>query len=152
MGCMQPTRLLCTRGSLGKKTGVGCWCPFLGDLPNPGIECAFLVSNLRHELDMRLLSNLKVGGFFTTSATWEDPSHDYWVPYIYQVLWQGNIPFIGTPQYWEVSKKKQEIETEQDHMSPACLLSVENFSQRISLIREMRTCRNKGKQSKETKW
>ena len=35
-------------------------------------------------------------------------------------------------------------------MSSACLLSVENFSQRISLIREMRACRNKGKQSKET--
>ena len=35
-------------------------------------------------------------------------------------------------------------------MSSACLLSVENCSQRISLIREMRACRNKGKQSKET--
>ena len=46
-------------------------------------------------------------------------------------------------------------ETERDlvvlpPMSSAGLLSVENFSQRISLIREMRACRNKGKQSKET--
>ena len=32
-------------------------------------------------------------------------------------------------------------------MSSACLLSVENFSQRISLSREVRTCKNKGKQS-----
>ena len=31
-------------------------------------------------------------------------------------------------------------------MSSACLLSVKNCTQRISLIREMRTCRNKGKQ------
>lgn len=30
------------------------------------------------------------------------------------------------------------------------LLSVESFSQKISLIREIRTCRNKGKQSRET--
>ena len=36
-------------------------------------------------------------------------------------------------------------------MSSTCLLSVENCNQRKSLIREMRTCRNKGKQSKETK-
>ena len=36
-------------------------------------------------------------------------------------------------------------------MSSACLFSVENFNQRISLIREMRICENKGKQSKETK-
>ena len=36
-------------------------------------------------------------------------------------------------------------------MSSACLLSVENFSQRISLIREVRTRGNKGKQSKEMK-
>ena len=44
------------------------------------------------------------------------------------------------------------VETEQDpvvlapclpSMSSACLLYVENFSQRISLIREMRTCENK---------
>ena len=45
-------------------------------------------------------------------------------------------------------------ETEQDPMllppvSSACPLSAENFSQRISLIREMRACI---KQSSETKW
>ena len=31
--------------------------------------------------------------------------------------------------------------------SSACLLSVRNLSQRISLIREVRQCRNKGKES-----
>ena len=36
-------------------------------------------------------------------------------------------------------------------MSSACRLPMENFSQRISLIREMRTYKNKGKQTKETK-
>ena len=32
-------------------------------------------------------------------------------------------------------------------MSSACLLSVESFSQRTALSREVRTCKNKGKQS-----
>jgi len=36
-------------------------------------------------------------------------------------------------------------------MSSACLLSMENFNQRISLIREIRIRENKGKPSKETK-
>ena len=51
--------------------------PLPWDIPSPGIETLFLMFNLRHEFDMRFLSNLKVGGFFTTSATWEAPSHDY---------------------------------------------------------------------------
>ena len=37
------------------------------------------------------------------------------------------------------------------HMFSACLLPVENLSQRISLIREMWKYGNKRKQSKETK-
>ena len=36
-------------------------------------------------------------------------------------------------------------------MFSAGLLSVENFSQTISLIREGRKCKNKGKQSNKTK-
>ena len=36
-------------------------------------------------------------------------------------------------------------------MSSACLWSVENFSQRLSLIIRIRTCIHKEKQSKETK-
>ena len=36
-------------------------------------------------------------------------------------------------------------------MSSDCLLSVENFSQSVSLIREMRKHKNKAKQSKEIK-
>ena len=35
------------------------------------------------------------------------------------------------------------------HMSSVCLLSVENFSQRISLIKEVRKCRNRGKLSRK---
>ena len=35
-------------------------------------------------------------------------------------------------------------------MSSACILLWKNYIQRICLIREVRTCRNKGKQSKET--
>ena len=55
----------------------------------------------------------------------------------------GNLlyPGIGTQQDFLVFSS----------MTSVWLLSVENLSQRISLIREMRTCRNKGKQSKETK-
>ena len=34
-------------------------CPAAGDLPDPGIEPAFL------------MSHVLAGGFFTTSATWE---------------------------------------------------------------------------------
>ena len=46
-----------------------------------------------------------------------------------------------------------EIETEQDPtvLAPHVLHLCKNFSQRISLIREVRKYRNKGKQSKETK-
>ena len=58
---MLPTRLLCPRDSPGKNTGVGCQCPPLGDLPNPGIESTSLMSPA---LAVR---------FFTTSATWEAP-------------------------------------------------------------------------------
>ena len=36
-------------------------------------------------------------------------------------------------------------------MSSVCLLSWKNFSQRISLIREVRKCTKRGKESKETK-
>ena len=36
--------------------------------------------------------------------------------------------------------------------SSACLYLWKNFRKRINLFREMRTCRNKGKQAKETKW
>ena len=57
----------------------------------------------------------------------------------------------------------KEFVTEQDPMGPSenrttppprsstCLLSGVNFSQRINLIREVRKCREKGKQSSKTK-
>ena len=52
------TRLLCQWDSPGKNTGVGCHTP-PGDLPNPGIKSA------------SLLSLALAGGFFTTSTIWE---------------------------------------------------------------------------------
>ena len=55
---LYPTRLLCPWGSPGTNTGVGCPSP--GELPNPGIE------------PVPLKSPALTGGFFTTSATWED--------------------------------------------------------------------------------
>ena len=44
--------------SPGKKTGGGCH-PLLGDLSDPGIK------------PMSLITPALVGGFFTTSTTWE---------------------------------------------------------------------------------
>ena len=51
--------LFCPWDFPGKNTGVGCYVP--GDLPDPGIE------------PVSLMSPALVGGFFTTSATWEAP-------------------------------------------------------------------------------
>ena len=47
--------------SVGKNTGMGCHSLLQGDLPDPGIEPASLISPAL------------AGGFFTTSATWEAP-------------------------------------------------------------------------------
>ena len=54
----------------------GLPCPSLGDLPNPGMEPA------------SLMSPALAGGFFTTSGTWETlwMLHEYPVNHIYQVL------------------------------------------------------------------
>ena len=49
------------RDSPGKDTGVALPFPPLGDLFDPGIEPA------------SLMSPALAGGFFTTSATWEAP-------------------------------------------------------------------------------
>ena len=62
---LKPIRLLCPWDSLGKSAGgrgVG-WlpCPPPGDLPNPGITLA------------SLMSPALAGGLFTTNATWEAP-------------------------------------------------------------------------------
>ena len=57
---LQPARLLCPwQGSPGRNTGVGCHSLTPGDLPDPGIKPASLVSPAL------------AGGFFTTSSTWE---------------------------------------------------------------------------------
>ena len=57
---LRPTRLLCPWDSPGKNTGGGCLAMLSSrDLPNPGIEHA------------SLMSPALVGGFFTTSTTWE---------------------------------------------------------------------------------
>ena len=42
---LQPYGLLCPWDSPGENTGVGCHAPPPGDLPNPGIEPAFLVAS-----------------------------------------------------------------------------------------------------------
>ena len=56
----QPTRLLCRWDSPGKNTGVDCHARAPGDLPDPGIEPA------------SLMSPALAGGFLTTSSTtWE---------------------------------------------------------------------------------
>ena len=47
-------------GFSGQEYWSGLPCPPLGYLPNPGIETASLISSTL------------AGGFFTTSATWED--------------------------------------------------------------------------------
>ena len=59
---LQPARLLCPWDSPGKNTGVdwsGLPRPPLGDLPDPGIEPA------------SLMSPALAGGFFTSSITWD---------------------------------------------------------------------------------
>ena len=53
-------RLLCPWNFPGKNTGVGLPFSSPGDLPDPGIEPA------------SLMSPALAGGFFTTRATWDD--------------------------------------------------------------------------------
>ena len=59
---LQPTQFLCPWDSPGKNMGVGCHALLPGDLPNPGIK------------PTSLMSPASAGGFFTTSATWEEPT------------------------------------------------------------------------------
>ena len=54
-----PARLLCPWHSPSKNTGVGYHALLEGDLPDPGIKPA------------SLMSPALAGGFFTTSTTWE---------------------------------------------------------------------------------
>ena len=51
----------------------GAAIPFFGDLLDPGIEPmgSIMLSSLPEESMSLLLSPAQVGGFFTTSATWE---------------------------------------------------------------------------------
>ena len=59
---LEPTRLLCPWDSPGKNTGVGCHALLQGDLPNPGIQPA------------SLMSPSLAGEFFPTNTTWEAPA------------------------------------------------------------------------------
>ena len=61
MNCSPPGSSV--HGILQAKILSELLCPCLGNLPNPGIEPASLVSPLL------------AGRFFTTSATWETPTH-----------------------------------------------------------------------------
>ena len=54
---LQPAEFLRLWDSPGENTGVGCCAP--GDLPDPGMESA------------SLMSSALAGEFFTTSTTWE---------------------------------------------------------------------------------
>ena len=69
-----------------QKHPSGLLCPLPGDLPDPGVELA------------SLMSPALAGGFFAISTTWEagpvshtgidlistyEPSHRYWVPHRY---------------------------------------------------------------------
>ena len=54
-----PTTLLCPWGSPGKNIGVDCHAPLQGNLPDPGMQPA------------SLMSPAWADGFFTISATWE---------------------------------------------------------------------------------
>ena len=72
---MDCSLLLCPWDSPGKNTGVGCPCPPPQDLPNPGIKpMSLMLLNCRQVFaywaTWEVLPPL-VGGFFTTSATWE---------------------------------------------------------------------------------
>ena len=56
---LEPAKLLLPWDSPGKNTGVGCRVLHQGNLPDPGIRPA------------SLMSPALAGRFFTTSATWE---------------------------------------------------------------------------------
>ena len=56
---LQPARLVCPWDSTGKNTGVGCQALLQGIFPTQGLNPC-------------LTSPALAGGFFTTSATWED--------------------------------------------------------------------------------
>ena len=58
---LYPTRHLCPWDSPGKNTGVGCYAPLQGYLPNPGTK------------PVSLMSSALAGGFFTSSTTQEAP-------------------------------------------------------------------------------
>ena len=72
---MNCSLLLCPWDSPGKNTGVGCPCPPPWDLPNPGIKpISHMLLNCRQVSTYwatRRAPPALVGGFFTTSATWE---------------------------------------------------------------------------------
>ena len=61
-------RLLCPYISQGKNTKVGCQSLLQGNLPDPGVEPASLMSPV--------LANR----FFTMSTTREDSGVSYWLP------------------------------------------------------------------------
>ena len=57
---LQPSRLLCPWDPPGKSTGVGCHVLLLGHVSDSVID------------PMSLVSPALAGGFFSTTATWED--------------------------------------------------------------------------------
>ena len=67
----------------------------------------------------------------------------------------GDLEFIDTNSLLHDGMRKLEMEQDPKSLpspiiSSACLLSVENYSQRINLIKTSEKRENKGKHSKET--
>ena len=75
--CETPWTVACQASLSMKFSRQEYWseltCPPPGDLPNPGIEPAFL------------MSSALAGGFFTTSATWEAPISQHSIALLIQV-------------------------------------------------------------------
>ena len=133
----QPTRLLHPLDSPGKNTGVGCH---------------FLLQCMKVKVKVKSLSHVRL---FTTpqTAAYQAPNMSSNFQMFVQVQWKF-ITFLVQyllPLKIEEYQRKRWIETEQDSiilaspppMSSACLLPVKNFSQRISLIREVRNAETK---------
>ena len=73
-----------------------------------------------------------------------------------QTLWKQTGIVFERQEFHSICVTEQDpmrpFQNEPPCMSFACLLPVEkNFSQRINVIREVKKCRKKGKQSSKTK-
>jgi len=148
-------------GSLWRGAGLGKWCHYVNWVGNDGnVE-------VKHQKEIDQKGRRKPKKFWEGSASevrereggkdvethlcqisWESDTFSQNHPPISAALrcWGGDVRPEKKEQQWKRAAPYGPFPT----MSSVCLLSVE-FSQRISLIRVLRTSRNKGKQSRETK-